>query len=456
MRRFFYLAVLILVGTSGCIPTGSTPISEASRPTLELIAPPSGTRVAQGNEVEIESRSSDARGIERVELWVDEGIYRVDDASAQPNFHLVQRWRADTLGTHRLAVVAFNVDGQASQQASISIEVVDAAQVTATPVEAPTLTPAPEPTPRTPAPEPTGTPTSEPASTPTLTSVPTLTSTPPSDSTTPTWTLTVTVTLTPTTPTATVQPSGSGQMILIPAGRFTMGSNDDHVNQATTWCQCGRDRFEDEFYMHEVYLDAYWIDKFEVTNRQFAAFAQATGYRTDAEKKNEVNTWRTAATSGREEHPVVWMSWNDANAYCQWAGKRLPTEAEWEKAARGTDARLWPWGNDWDAGRLNMAEGARGTTTPVGSFPKGASPYEVMDMAGNTWEWVGDWYGYTFYQGGTNRDQNPRGPESGEDRVLRGGGFNNAIYDVRTPNRHKGGVTGYAPDHGFRCARSAN
>jgi formylglycine-generating enzyme required for sulfatase activity len=245
-------------------------------------------------------------------------------------------------------------------------------------------------------------------------------------------------------------------MILIPAGTFSMGSNDDHVQQATDWCKCGSHYFEDELYMHDVYVSAFYIDRYEVTNRQFQAFVEATGYRTDAEKKPEVNTWRTAFTPGKEEHPVIWMSWNDANAYCQWAGARLPTEAEWEKAARGDDARLWPWGSEWDNTRLNAAESQTKATTEIGSFPNGASPYGAMDMAGNVWEWVNDWYDPTFYQYGANRTNDPTGPQDGQDRVLRGGGYNNGLHDVRTANRHKGGMTGYAPDHGFRCAKSAN
>jgi formylglycine-generating enzyme required for sulfatase activity len=240
-------------------------------------------------------------------------------------------------------------------------------------------------------------------------------------------------------------------MLWIPPGEFRMGSNPDHVQQAAEWCGCDRRRFEDEQYLHKVQLDGYYIDQYEVTNRQFQAFVDASGYVTDAEHKSEASTWRTEYTEGKDNYPVVRMSWNDARAYCKWAGKRLPTEAEWEKAARGIDARLWPWGNDWDASRLNSLASGRKTTMPVGSFDGGASPYGAMDMAGNVWEWVNDWYAAAYYQ--TGNDQNPIGPEGGEDRVLRGGGYNNGLYEVRTAHRHKGGQTGYAPDHGFRCAK---
>jgi iron(II)-dependent oxidoreductase len=240
-------------------------------------------------------------------------------------------------------------------------------------------------------------------------------------------------------------------MLRIPAGQFQMGSNPDHVEQAADWCNCSKRNFEDEQYLHKVHLDGYYIDQYEVTNQQFKAFVDASGYVTDAEHKRETSTWRTLYTEGKDNHPVVWMSWNDARAYCKWAGKRLPTEAEWEKAARGTNARLWPWGNEWDADRLNSSVSGRKTTTPVGSFEDGASPYGAMDMAGNVWEWVNDWHAAGYYQSGN--DHNPTGPEGGEDRVLRGGGYNNGLHEVRCAHRHKGGQTGYAPDHGFRCAK---
>jgi formylglycine-generating enzyme required for sulfatase activity len=419
---------LISLLVSACALSTPGQVAGNPLPTIELISPPSGVRVTLGEELEVETRSSDERGLERIELWVDEGIYRVDQASGQASFHVIQRWRADKPGQHELRVQAIDVDGQISQPARFVVEVIDPALFTATPTGTPVPTPVP-----------TDTPTNTPA--------PTATATPEKQEVTATPALTPM----PTEPTSTPTPPSSAEMILIPGGTFLMGSTQEGVQQAASWCGCDPSRFEDELYMHEVYVSSFYIEKYEVTNEQFMAFVEATGYETDAEKKPEAHTWRTEFTPGKENHPVVWMSWNDANAYCAWAGKRLPTEAEWEKAARGTDGRLWPWGNDWDNSRLNMGETRRKTTTEAGSFPNGASPYGVMDMAGNVWEWVNDWYGSTYYQQGKDRD--PMGPESGEDRVLRGGAFNNGIQDVRTANRHKGGMAGYAPDHGFRCAK---
>jgi formylglycine-generating enzyme required for sulfatase activity len=446
MNKYLYPLVLVVLLVTACMPPTLTPVASADLPQIELLSPPSGTRTFLHEEVEVESRSTDARGLGRIELWVDDAIYRVDEAEGQTSFHVIQRWRADSVGQHKLRVQALNVDGRLSQPVVISIEVLDPQALT--PTSVPTDTPLPENTPAAAeAPTVTSVPSATLAATPTV--APTATPPPSEPTETPTATPTVTPSLTPT---ATKPPStGPAGMVWIPAGKFAMGSNQDHVQQATEWCDCGRRQFEDELYMHEVQVSGFYIDKYEVTNRQFQVFADAAGYRTDAEKKNEARTWRTEYTSGKENHPVVWMSWNDAYAYCKWAGKRMPTEAEWEKAARGTDARLWPWGNNWDNKRLNMSEGGRKTTTPVGSFANGASPYGVMDMAGNVWEWVNDWYGAGYYQSGVTSD--PKGPEGGEDRVLRGGGFNNGIHDVRVANRHKGGQAGYAPDHGFRCAR---
>jgi formylglycine-generating enzyme required for sulfatase activity len=447
MKRTLFVLGLILAAVSACMPPSLTPVADLDLPQIELVAPPSGTRIELGQELEIESRSMDKRGLNRIELWIDDELYRVDEADGQTSFHVIQRWRGDDLGEHKIRIQALNVDGKTSQPVSITVQVVDPSQYT--PTLAPTATVKAEavPTQTTEAPAATDTPapTSTAAPTPTAAVNATLTPT-----TAPESTETPTPSPTPA-PTATPTSAAPSSMLWIPAGKFRMGSNPDQVEQAAEWCDCSLRQLEDELYLHEVELDSYYIDQYEVTNRQYQAFVDASGYVTDAEHKNEAKTWRTAYTEGKDDHPVVWMSWNDARAYCKWAGKRLPTEAEWEKAARGGDARLWPWGNSWDGQRLNSNTSQLKTTTAVGSYPDGASPYGAMDMAGNVWEWVNDWYGAAYYQ--TGNDRNPTGPEGGEDRVLRGGGFNNGMAEVRTANRHKGGQTGYAPDHGFRCAK---
>jgi formylglycine-generating enzyme required for sulfatase activity len=233
-----------------------------------------------------------------------------------------------------------------------------------------------------------------------------------------------TITPIPTTP----HPAVEAAMITIPAGEFTMGSD-----------------VEDERPPHLVFVDAFEMDKLEVTNQEFERFVQETGYVTDAEKAGDTS-WRYYAKD-KPQHPVVKVSWNDAVAYCGWAGKRLPTEAEWEKAARGTDARSYPWGNQWDAAKANAKEaGIRGTTA-VGGFPAGASPYGVMDMAGNVAEWTTDWF--KAYPGGDFYS-----PYFGEKyRVIRGGAWFSDQNLVRTTERSCSGVELANDDVGFRCAR---
>ncbi len=235
---------------------------------------------------------------------------------------------------------------------------------------------------------------------------------------------------TTTTPPA-AQPTTTG-MVSIPAGPFIMGSDSGDP---------------DETPQHEVDLPAFEIDLYEVTNAQFAAFVEATGYQTDAEKAGEAG-WRAYYTEGKENHPVVKVSWNDAVAYCQWGGKRLPTEAEWEKAARGTDGRVFPWGNEWDPAKANVKESGFRGTTPVGGFPDGVSPYGVYDMAGNVWEWTADWY--QPYPGSSDTGN----PYFGEKfRVTRGGGWFEEAAQVRTSNRNATSPSAANDDLGFRCAR---
>jgi formylglycine-generating enzyme required for sulfatase activity len=233
----------------------------------------------------------------------------------------------------------------------------------------------------------------------------------------------------------------SEDMVLIPAGPFTMGQNGSKPKNGPA---------------NEVDLPAYEIDRFEVTNDEFARFVQEAGYTTYAEGNSSKN-WTDAATD-KGNHPVVYVTWDDATAYCEWAGKRLSTEAEWEKAARGEDGRTFPWGNDFPGDDAvaefgNFYETGLRSTFPAGAFEKGASPYGVYDMAGNVREWVQDFF--VAYPGAA-ADADPFFGE--ENRVNRGGGWFDGQDGelVTTYNRNAGPPeTSANDDIGFRCARDA-
>jgi sulfatase modifying factor 1 len=221
-------------------------------------------------------------------------------------------------------------------------------------------------------------------------------------------------------------------MVEIPAGPFIMGNDEGDAEDAPA---------------HEVDLPTFEIDKFEVTNADFAVFADETSYVTFAEKQG-MSSWRDEWGIGEDNHPVVAVTWEDAKAYCEWLGKRLPTEAEWEKAARGTDGRIFSWGNKWDPNKANVKDrGLRGTAA-VGSFGEGASPYGVEDVVGNVWEWTADWY--QPYPGNTTQD-----PYYGEKfRVTRGGGWFDVEPQATTFNRNAADPNRTANDDlGFRCTR---
>jgi len=244
-------------------------------------------------------------------------------------------------------------------------------------------------------------------------------------------------------------------MVYVPAGEFLMGSTDADIDAILARCSdCKREWYTDEQPQHTVYLDAFWIDRTEVTNAQFRKCVEAGACQAPTTCDWGEPTYNDGS---KADYPAVCVSWNQAQAYCRWAGVRLPTEAEWEKAARGTDGRTYPWGNQApDCNRANYwgkDGGCVGRTTAVGSFPTGASPYGALDMAGNVWEWVSDWYDGDYYSRSPAR--NPTGPDSGQARVLRGGSWDFIWLYSRAALR-----VNFIPAYrvngvGFRCGAAA-
>ena len=243
-------------------------------------------------------------------------------------------------------------------------------------------------------------------------------------------------------------PADRMPLVKIPSGKFTMGS----------------DKYSAERPVQQIFLDEYAIDKHLVSNEQFSKFIEATGYVTDAEKEgagmvrigrrwkkvDEAN-WRMPdgliGIEGKENHPVSQVSYNDALQYCRWAGRQLPTEAQWEKAARGTNGNEYPWGDQEPDATMANFDNLVGTTTPVDRYENGQSPYGIFDMAGNLYQWTADWYAT-----GERAAKNPTGPENGEERVIKGGSFIEGIESLRSANRDR-----YPPNFssflfGFRCA----
>jgi formylglycine-generating enzyme required for sulfatase activity len=212
-----------------------------------------------------------------------------------------------------------------------------------------------------------------------------------------------------------------------------MGSND-------WWPKCQPE--------HKISLKGFYIDKYEVTNKRYKRFVEA------ARRKPPAHWVNGEIPKGRADHPVVFVTWNDANDFCQWEGKRLPTEPEWEKSARGTDKRTFPWGDKFDAHKGNMPQLGKGDTMPVGSFENGKSPYGIYDLAGNVWEWTDDWF--KPYPGNKHPDEN-----YGEKyRVLRGGSWYDCTYykcgiSAPTYNRIFFNPLTMNNNFGFRCAKDA-
>lgn len=265
-------------------------------------------------------------------------------------------------------------------------------------------------------------------------------------------------------PPSVIEGADGKEMVLVPGGYFTFGSADG---------------MSDEAPVRKIFLDVFYLDKYEVTNREFQRFVEATGYHTTAEQRGwgwvwvgeawekvDEAYWRQPLGPGSDalqtsDHPVVHMSWGDATAYCTWAKKRLPSEAEWEKRARGSSGRIYPWGDELPEKegvfRANYNQGKEARdgflqTAPVGSFPQGRSPYGAMDMGGNVWEWVSDWYEAQYYEKAWYK--NPQGPRWGMVKVLRGGSWFESETSLRASRREYAFQVDYLQSFGFRCAKS--
>ncbi|MFZ5910498.1 MAG: formylglycine-generating enzyme family protein [Chloroflexota bacterium] len=254
----------------------------------------------------------------------------------------------------------------------------------------------------------------------------------------------------PTFPTATIsldnrtQVSGKDDMVMIyvPAGEFFMGNEHGE---------------DDEEPVHAVYLEAFWIDQTEVTNEQYMICVNE-GACSQPSNDSSIRRENYFRNPEYDHFPVVYVSWYAAEAYCDWAGRRLPTEAEWEKAARDGDRRIYPWGSaaiDCSYANYGNPIGSCGVDTlAVGKHEDGKSPYGAQDMAGNVWEWVNDRYDYAYYS--YSQTTNPRGPDLGLYRVIRGGAWSSMAYEVRSSYRGAIAAEESYDDIGFRCALSAS
>jgi len=253
---------------------------------------------------------------------------------------------------------------------------------------------------------------------------------------TPTPTLTSTESLAPTTLPSDITDMKGVEMVLVPEGEFTMGSDtSDH---------------DDEKPVHQVYLDTFYVDKYEVTNVLYETCVDAGACKQPTDTRSDYDNSQYA------QHPVRFVDWFMAKDYCEWSGARLPTEAEWEKASRGTDGRKYPWGENIHKTFVNYSTSIIAVfgseSSPVTDYRMDVSPYNVYGMGGNVSEWVADWYDEKYYE--VSPPTNPLGPESGIYRVKRGASFSSLEDEVRSAYRGWGQVSSASFDTGFRWALS--
>jgi formylglycine-generating enzyme required for sulfatase activity len=227
-------------------------------------------------------------------------------------------------------------------------------------------------------------------------------------------------------------------MRLVPAGIFIMGS-DNAAGPA------------DQKPLHMVNLDTYYIDKYEVTNANYKACVDAGICRLPAQFDSQTHA-SYFGNSQFDNYPVIYVDWNMSKAYCEWRGTRLPTEAEWEKAARGTDGRTYPWGNTENNCEKANHMGCVGDTSRVGSYEAGKSPYGVYDMVGNIWEWMADFYDASYYGLLPQNVLDPLGPNNGETHAMRGTSWHPYDYEVKVTRRGNRFPTELSNIFGFRCA----
>jgi formylglycine-generating enzyme required for sulfatase activity len=229
-----------------------------------------------------------------------------------------------------------------------------------------------------------------------------------------------------------VSPKDGMTQVYIPAGEFIMGSGED---------------LRADNVQHRIYLDPYWMDETEVTNAMYAGCIQGGGCLRPALYDTFFGVW------AYRDYPVVYVNWYQADTYCKWAGRSLPTEAQWEKAARGTEGRRYPWGNTFPNPRLvNFNLSQIGEPVPAYRYPLGASPYGVLNMAGNVREWIADWYGEFYYQSSPAVD--PQGPSTGTQRSLRSGSYAEDQQQISVYIRFKHEPDSAGLSRGFRCAEN--